>query len=55
MEADMSKIIVLIGSARKGGNTEMLAKAFADGAGQRHDVELVSIADTMICSNSSHS
>ena len=44
----MSKIIVLIGSVRKGGNTEMLAKAFADGAGRRHDVELVSVADYRI-------
>jgi len=41
----MSKIIVLVGSVRKGGNTETLARAFADGAGQRHDVELVSVAD----------
>jgi multimeric flavodoxin WrbA len=41
----MSKIIVLVGSVRKGGNTETLASAFADGAGQRHDVELVSVAD----------
>ena len=41
----MSRIIVLVGSARKGGNTELLAKAFADGAGQRHDVELLSVAD----------
>ena len=44
----MSKIVVLVGSARKGGNTEMLAGAFADGAGQRHDVELVSVADYRI-------
>ena len=44
----MSKIIVLVGSPRKGGNTEMLAKAFADGAGQHHDVELVSVADCRI-------
>jgi len=42
------KIIVLVGSVRKGGNTEMLAKAFADGAGRRHHVELVSVADYRI-------
>ena len=44
----MSRIIVLTGSVRKGGNTEMLARAFADGAGQRHDVELISVADYQI-------
>ena len=44
----MSRIIVLAGSVRKGGNTEMLARAFADGAGQRHEVELVSVADYRI-------
>lgn len=44
----MSRIIVLAGSVRKGGNTDMLAKAFADGAGQHHDVELVSVADYQI-------
>ena len=41
----MGKIIVLIGSVRKSGNTELLAKAFADGAGLHHEVELVSVAD----------
>ena len=45
---DMSKIIVFIGSARKGGNTEALAMAFADGAGRHHDVELVFVADYCI-------
>ncbi|MBR3334408.1 MAG: NAD(P)H-dependent oxidoreductase [Clostridia bacterium] len=59
----MSRIIVLVGSVRKGGNTELLAKAFADGAGRRHDVELVSVADYRIrpclgcnrcCSNEGH-
>ena len=44
----MSKIIVLVGSVRKDGNTETLAKAFADGASQRHEVELVSAADYRI-------
>ncbi len=41
----MSRIVVLVGSVRKGGNTELLAKAFADGAGKDHEVELVSMAD----------
>lgn len=47
-EIYMSKMIILVGSVRKGGNTELLAKAFADGAGQKHDVELVSVADYSI-------
>ena len=41
----MSKIIVLVGSVRREGNTELLAEAFAEGAGKRHEVELVSAAD----------
>lgn len=41
----MSKVVILVGSVRKGGNTEMLAEAFADGARQNHDVEIVSVAD----------
>ena len=34
----MSKIVILTGSKRKGGNTELLARAFADGAGEHHEV-----------------
>ena len=41
----MSRIVVLVGSVRKGGNTEALAQAFAEGAGKRHEVELISVAD----------
>ncbi|MDO5133959.1 MAG: flavodoxin family protein [Eubacteriales bacterium] len=44
----MSRIVVLVGSVRRGGNTELLAKAFADGAGRNHEVELVSVADYRI-------
>jgi len=44
----MSKIIVFVGSARKDGNTEALARAFVDGAGRHHDVELVSVTDYRI-------
>ena len=44
----MRKIIILVGSARKNGNTEMLAKAFAEGIGPHHDVELVPVADYQI-------
>lgn len=41
----MSKIVILIGSMRKGGNTQLLAQAFADGAEKRNDVEIISVAD----------
>lgn len=41
----MSRIVILVGSMRKGGNTDLLARSFADGAGKRNDVELVSVAD----------
>ena len=41
----MSRIVVLAGSVRKGGNTDLLAQAFAESAGKCHEVELVSVAD----------
>lgn len=41
----MSKIVVLIGSVRKGGNTELLAQEFAKGAGVNNSVEIISVAD----------
>lgn len=41
----MSKILILAGSPRHDGNTEMLARAFADGATAHHDVEILSVAD----------
>lgn len=41
----MSRIVVLVGSARRNGNTELLAQAFADGAGKRHEVQIISVAD----------
>ncbi len=41
----MGKIIVLVGSMRKGGNTDLLARAFAEGAGKNYDVEILSVAD----------
>lgn len=41
----MSKIIVLVGSMRKGGNTDLLAQAFAKGAGENNEVEIISVAD----------
>lgn len=44
----MSKIIVLVGSPRKKGNTDILAHAFAEGAGVNNEVEIVSVADINI-------
>ncbi len=44
----MGKIVVLVGSVRKGGNTQLLAEAFAEGARQHHAVELVYIAQQKI-------
>lgn len=41
----MSKIIILTGSVRKGGNTELLAKAFAKGASEKNETEIISVAD----------
>ncbi|MCQ2193338.1 MAG: flavodoxin family protein [Paludibacteraceae bacterium] len=39
------KIVVLSGSPRKGGNTEMLVEAFVEGASLKHTVEVVSVND----------
>lgn len=41
----MSRILILTGSMRRGGNTDLLAQAFATGAGENHEVEMVSVAD----------
>lgn len=41
----MSKIVVLIGSTRKNGNTDLLARAFIDGARIHNEVEVISVAD----------
>lgn len=41
----MSKIIVLVGSMRKGGNTDLLAQAFVKGASKKSSVEVISVAD----------
>ena len=41
----MSRMVVLVGSMRKGGNTDLLAQAFADGAGKHNTVDMVSVAD----------
>ena len=38
-------ILILAGSPRKDGNTELLAEAFAKGAVENHHVEIVSVRD----------
>ena len=38
-------ILIISGSPRKGGNTELLAEAFAKGAANHHHVEIVSVRD----------
>lgn len=44
----MSNVVVLVGSMRKGGNTDLLAQAFTEGASKNNDVEVVSVADYKI-------
>lgn len=41
----MSRILVLNGSVRRGGNTELLVQSFAEGARKNNSVEIVSAAD----------
>ncbi|MGN0585563.1 MAG: flavodoxin family protein [Ruminococcus sp.] len=41
----MSRIIILSGSPRKGGNTDLLVQAFAEGAGRNNEVEIISVTD----------
>ena len=41
----MSKILILVGSVRKNGNTELLANAFKQGAEKHNSVEIISVAD----------
>ena len=38
-------ILILSGSPRKGGNTDLLVEAFVKGASQKHYVEVVSVRD----------
>ncbi len=42
------KIVILNGSARKGGNTELLAHAFADGARTCNEVEIIAVGDVNV-------
>ena len=41
----MSRILVLNGSVRRGGNTELLVQSFAEGARKNNSLEIVSMAD----------
>lgn len=41
----MSRIVVLSGSPRKGGNTELLVNSFVEGARVHNDVEAISIRE----------
>ena len=41
----MSKIVILVGSMRKGGNTDLLAQRFAEGAAAHNSVEMITVAD----------
>ena len=38
-------IVILSGSPRKGGNTEILAESFAQGASSKHNVDFISVRD----------
>lgn len=40
----MSKVVILVGSPRIGGNTQLLAEAFAEGASAHHEVEILPVA-----------
>ena len=41
----MNKVVIIVGSVRKGGNTSLLAQAFAEGAKANNEVEIISVAD----------
>lgn len=44
----MSKIVILIGSMRKGGNTELLVNSFAEGAKDNNEIEIISVSDVKV-------
>ena len=41
----MNNIVIFVGSVRKNGNTARLAQSFAEGAAEKNNVEIVSVAD----------
>lgn len=44
----MSRIVVLVGSRRKGGNTDLLVQSFVEGASKGNIVDVVSVADYIV-------
>jgi len=44
----MSNIVILVGSMRKGGSTDLLARRFAEGASEHNSVEIISVADNKV-------
>jgi len=44
----MSRVVVLVGSVRRGGNTDVLARRFAEGARENNDVEIISVAEVKV-------
>lgn len=44
----MGRVVVFVGSMRKGGNTDLLAQAFVKGARKKNTVEVVSVADYQV-------
>lgn len=42
------RIVVLLGSMRKNGNTDLLTQAFVKGASEKNDVDVVSVADYQV-------
>ncbi len=44
-------ILILSGSPRKNGNTDLLVEAFAKGASEKHHVEVVSVNDYTVHSS----
>ncbi len=38
-------ILILSGSPRNNGNTDLLVKAFSEGAAKKHHIEIVSVRD----------
>ncbi|MBR3045067.1 MAG: flavodoxin family protein [Oscillospiraceae bacterium] len=44
----MRNIVILVGSMRKGGNTDLLARRFAEGAAEHNHVGIISAADCRV-------
>ena len=52
----LSNVLILVGSMREHGNTQALAKSFAEGAAENNNVEIVSVADYKVgpCTGCNH-